>query len=137
MEKYYQGQIPAVDIERVSFDISGEKIKQVMKQLDEAVYFPLTNNLDFSASLDKIWELVNLTNKYVEETKPWLLSKENKADQLKAFMRLLIESIMTIAEKLYPFMPETSESIKSQIGSERIEKGKPLFPRIEADKEQS
>ena len=72
-----------------------------------------------------------MANKYVEETKPWNLAKENKADEISAFLRLLVDVIRKASDLLYPFMPQTSDLIKAQLGSDKINKGKPLFPRIE------
>ena len=72
-----------------------------------------------------------MANKYVEQTKPWNLAKENKAEELKVFIRLLVDVIRVSAAQVYPFMPQTAELIKEQIGAEKISKGKPLFPRIE------
>lgn len=134
IEKYYQGDIPLVDISRIKYDEKGENIKKAILNLSEASYGPLSRSFDFSFSLEKIWELINLANKYVEEIKPWNLAKENKTDELKEFIRLLVEVIRGVAAHLYSFMPSTSESILGQIGTDKIRKGNPLFPRIETKK---
>jgi len=73
-----------------------------------------------------------MANKYVEETKPWNLVKENKIDEHKYFIRLLVEVIRKAATILAPFVPETAESILAQMGGDTAHKGNPLFPRIEA-----
>ena len=134
IEKYYQGSIPQVKINEIKFDDSGEKIKKAISTLGQAVYPPLSGNLDFSQSLEKIWELINMANKYVEETKPWNLVKEGKHEQLKAFVRLLVEAIRVVGQELAPFMPKTAEAIILQLGGSKIKKGDPLFPRIEVKK---
>ena len=85
-------------------------------------------------ALEKIWEVIGLTNKYVEETKPWNLVKEGKDQQLKDFIRLLVEAIRTIGQELSVFMPKTAEAIILQLGGKEIKKGNPLFPRIETKK---
>ena len=72
-----------------------------------------------------------MANKYVEETKPWNLAKENKTDELKAFIRLLVDVIREVSDYLCPFMPYTALSIKEQIGNDTVKKGSPLFPRID------
>jgi len=63
--------------------------------------------------LRKIWECIGITNKYVEETKPWNLAKEEKQEELRAFIRLLVEAIRKISEEISAFMPKTAESIFS------------------------
>ncbi|PIP19277.1 MAG: methionine--tRNA ligase [Candidatus Omnitrophica bacterium CG08_land_8_20_14_0_20_41_16] len=132
IEKYYTGNVPELDIFNIKLDNSGEKIKQAINDLG---IYPLLNlNFDFSLALEKIWELINMANKYVEETKPWNLAKENRIEELKSFIRLLVEVIRKVAGEIYPFMPETSKSIIQQIGEDKIKKGKPLFPRIDTSK---
>jgi len=131
IDKYYQGFIPQIEINKIKFDEAGEDIKKTISTLGEAVYSSLDCNFDFSLSLEKIWELINMANKYVEETKPWNLAKENKTDELKSFIRLLVDVIREVAGVILPFMPGTAVSIQEQIGQDTINKGKPLFPRIE------
>jgi methionyl-tRNA synthetase len=131
IEKYYQGSIPQIIINEVQFDEAGERIKKAISMLDQEVYASWAINYDLSLSLEKIWKLINLANKYVEETKPWNLAKENKTEELKAFIRLLVEVIRKVAREVYPFMPGTSGSIIQQVGEDTIKKGNPLFPRID------
>lgn len=130
IEKYYQGNIPDIDIKNTTFDVIGEEIKKHLG-LDVSYAIGEYSNLNFSTALAGIWEVINMANKYVEETKPWNLSKEGKTEELKAFIRLLVEVIRSVGAAISPFMPRTAEAIREQIGSEKINKGKPLFPRIE------
>ncbi|MFA5155815.1 MAG: methionine--tRNA ligase [Candidatus Omnitrophota bacterium] len=134
VEKYYQGEVPRVNILSTAYDAKGEAIKARLKKplSDEidAIFQP-GQNFNFSQVLEKVWELVNMANKYVEETKPWNLAKEGKADQLKAFIRLLVEVIRDVTMHLYPFMPQTVDIIEEQLGTDIIKKGDPLFPRID------
>jgi methionyl-tRNA synthetase len=134
VEKYYQGSIPQIEINKIKFDAAGEAIKQAISALGDQVYIPLAVNFEFSLSLEKIWELINMANKYVEETKPWNLAKANKIEELKSFIRLLVEVIREVARHIYPFMPGTCESIIQQIGEDKVKKGNPLFPQIEKKK---
>jgi methionyl-tRNA synthetase len=129
VDKYFQGNIPGLD----RLDEQGKKIADKISILPEEIGRLLTAGADFnfSIALEKTWELINLANKYVEETKPWNLAKENKQDELKAFIRLLVEVIREAAKDIAPFMPQTAESVKAQLGTDKIQKGKPLFPRIE------
>ncbi|MDD5730619.1 MAG: class I tRNA ligase family protein, partial [Candidatus Omnitrophica bacterium] len=136
VEKYYQGRVPEETKNPVnpqeklirSKMRSGDKPAEIQAVVASNLSGPACN---FSLALESIWELVNLANKYVEETKPWNLAKENKAEELKAFIRLLVDVIREVSDYIYPFMPQTADSIKEQIGSETVKKGKPLFPRIE------
>lgn len=130
VEKYYQGAVP----EEGKLDVQGEKIRQAISALEQAVYTPLSWGFDFSLALQKIWDLIGMANKYIEETKPWNLAKENKAEELKSFIRLLVDVIRQVDKGILPFMPKTADLIKNQIGSTKIQKGNPLFPRIDTAK---
>jgi methionyl-tRNA synthetase len=134
VEKYYEGQVPAVALNEIRFSEEGEIIKKKISELHQATYTPLSWSFDFSQSLEKIWELINLANKYVEVTKPWNLAKENMSEDLKGFIRLLVEVLRKVSVELYPFMPKTAGSIHQQLGSDTIKKGSPLFPRIDTVK---
>ncbi|MGI6329463.1 MAG: methionine--tRNA ligase [Bacilli bacterium] len=103
--------------------------------------------LHINKALENIFNLVRKCNKYIEEVTPWQLEKNKKYDELATVMYNLLESIRFIAVLLQPFMPETSNKIFNLIKSEKcdlksletftgievgskIEKGKPLFMRI-------
>lgn len=130
VEKYFQGNIPRK--EGLSYDKPGENIEKELKALPILIdtYLQADNNFNFSFVLEKIWQVINLANKYIEDSQPWNLAKEKKIEELKAFICLLVEVIIGVSRALSPFMPQTSESINQQIGPDRIKKGKPLFPRI-------
>lgn len=123
VEKYFNGYVP-------ESDILDKKWKLILDNFFDDVNTCMSN-LDFNLALDKIWELINMANKYIEDTKPWNLAKENKIEELRGFIHLLVEVIRKVAVQIYPFMPQTAESIKEQISKDKINKGKPLFPRIE------
>ncbi len=133
VEKYYQGAVPDIKIADITYDAPGEAIKNKIKALaDEmAAKFNESYGFGFDEVLEKTWELIAMANKYVEETKPWNLAKENKVEELKAFIRLLVEVIRKVSQEIAAFMPRTSELIQEQLGGDVIKKGQPLFPRIE------
>lgn len=92
-------------------------------------------------ALIAIWELISYADKYVNDTKPWALAKEN-TEEFKSVMTNLVEIIHSIAKVLAPFMPETADKIftifdfnKEEAGLEgrqlHIKKGAVLFPRLE------
>ena len=136
VEKYYAGEVPATDVFARTLDEPGERIKRAIQGLRQEVASALTAERDFNLSLglEKLWELIGLANKYVEETKPWNLAKENRTEELRLFIRLLVEVIRAVARQLAAFMPSTAQSILDQLGAGRISKGSPLFPRIDSKK---
>ncbi len=136
VEKYYQGAVPGIEIDKINFDLSGEAIKNKIKALSGEITAEFNQGFGFAfeQALEKIWELIAMANKYVEETKPWNLAKENKTEELKAFIRLLVEVIRKVSQEVAPFMPATSALIKEQLGADIIKKGQPLFPRIDTSK---
>lgn len=107
---------------------------------------------DFVAALSRIWEVINLANKYIENSKPWVLAKESKTVELAAVIYNLLEALRIVSVCVYPFMPKTAQAIWAQLNiGEDIEKIKfsdaaawgglkeahqvgnptPIFPRIE------
>ncbi|MDP2941394.1 MAG: methionine--tRNA ligase [Candidatus Omnitrophota bacterium] len=128
-EKYFDGNIPREG----KLDSRGEDILKSIKAMPQELEPLMAVNgiFNFSSALERIWDSIAMANKYVEETKPWNLAKENKEQELKAFIRLLIDVIRAVAESLSCFMPRSAEAIREQIGADKIIKGKPLFPRIQ------
>ena len=127
VEKYFQGEIPDAE----ALNEQGKNITKNIKSLPQEAGDLLSSNFNFSLSLERIWNLIAMANKYVEETKPWNLAKENKTAELKAFIRLLVDVIRAVSVQIYPFMPQTADSINEQLGGDKIKKGNPLFPRID------
>jgi methionyl-tRNA synthetase len=113
------------------------------------------DSMQLSSALAEIWKLISRTNKYIDETAPWALAKdESNKSRLAAVMYNLCESIRIISTLIYPFMPNTSPKINEQIGivSElfnwensdkwgvlpegfEVKKGDIIFPRIDMEKE--
>ena len=151
IDKYFEGTIPA---KRHSGDFDDELIEVVIntpKKVEE-----LLDNLQFNLALSEIWKAVSRTNKYIDETMPWVLAKdEEKKERLAAVMYNLVESIRVISILIEPFMPETPEKIWAQLGLSKgdatswesakkwgeypdgvtVNKGESLFPRIDLEKE--
>ena len=128
VEKYFDGCIPKGNLKTKKAKEIEEKISSLDSRIDANMG---KSDYNFSAALEPIWELINIANKYVEVTKPWNLAKDNKANELKEFILVLVRVIRTVGAVISPFMPKTAEAIKKQIGGDKISKGKPLFPRIE------
>jgi methionyl-tRNA synthetase len=128
VEKYFNGEIP-------DLQLSGNQ-KSVADILAKIKHLPIRVSLsleevNFSQALEGIWELIGLANKHVEETKPWNLAKENKEQELKEFIRLLVEVIRAAAGQLEIFLPQTAALIQEQFAGGKVKKGNPLFPRID------
>ena len=113
-------------------------------------------NLHFSNAMDSIWEIISRTNKYIDETAPWVLAKEENKEKLKAVMCHLVENLRIVAILIEPAMTDTSNKILQQLGmdGERykeynsikdygkaieglkvIEKGEPIFLRLDPKEE--
>ena len=128
IEKYFQGNIPQARLEAKEKRAVDIRVKIEHLRLREG--FIPEGNYNFSQALEAVWELINMANKYVEETKPWNLVKENKIGELRGFILVLVDVIRNVEQAIAPFMPQTAALIKEQIGSVSIKKGAPLFPRI-------
>jgi len=133
VEKYFDGNIPCIDFNKLKNDQKVADILAKIQQLESRVHSALEGQ-NFSLALEAIWELIAMANKHVEETKPWNLAKENKQEELKIFIRLLIDVIRSVSRELEIFIPQTALSIQEQFGEDKIKKGNPLFPRIEIKK---
>lgn len=151
IDKYFGGKLPQ---ERQAGEFDDDLIKTVTdtpQKVEE-----LLDRLQFSTALTEIWKAISRTNKYIDETMPWALAKseENKA-RLAAVLYNLAESIRIVSILIQPFMPETPEKIWHQLGindkkyvewetakkwgvypeGAAVNKGEPLFPRIDVKKE--
>ena len=105
------------------------------------------NKLEIGAALDEIFEVLRRSNKYIDETTPWTLAKdENEKEKLKTVIYNLLESIRVCAISLKPFLPETSNEILRQLNIKNEEEifkdnleyntitPSPLFQRIDKEK---
>ncbi len=90
------------------------KLKQIEKHFD---------NFEFDKVLNEIFAFIDICNEYIQNKKPW--ETKNKKDLFE-----LKESILKIAELLWPFIPESSEKIKKQFSAKKIKKGEILFKKI-------
>ncbi|GJQ23713.1 MAG: methionine--tRNA ligase [Candidatus Brocadia sapporoensis] len=142
IEKYFQGIIP--EVSRADDELSGAS-----RVTHDAMEREM-DKLQFSRSLEIIWEFIGRTNKFIEDKKPWSLAKTSATrPQLSTVIGTLAQAIKDISVFIYPFMPTTAAEIQRQLGiiennqTPRLEfqqsfqkgviirKGKPLFPRIE------
>lgn len=106
----------------------------------------------FSQALEDIWNLIKRTNKYVDETQPWIVAKED-SDRINDILYNLSESIRIISVALHPFLSHISQEIRDQMGfadevkiedakiwgltqeGTRVQKADPIFSRIDIKEE--
>ncbi|MFH1655462.1 MAG: methionine--tRNA ligase [Candidatus Omnitrophota bacterium] len=131
VEKYYDGKAPTIKKLKLDSEYLSDKLKTFLKMEKILEIDSSLNDVQYSIALEAIWDLINATNKYIEQTKPWVLSKEKKDEELANFVGVLVKFLKDISLSISPFMPQTAEAIKLQIDAERIKKGAPLFPRKE------
>lgn len=112
--KYFGGIIQA--------PTAGEDIDAELKEMALGTLAKVTNLLDtykVSDALSEIFDLAKRCNKYIDETMPWALAKdEDKKERLGTVLYNLLESIRFVAVLLKPFMPDTSDKILEQIGAD-------------------
>ncbi|MGF9893381.1 methionine--tRNA ligase [Priestia megaterium] len=152
INKYFDGVIPTYEGNVTDFDaLIVQAQKDTVNKYEEAM-----EDMEFSVALASIWQYVSRTNKYIDETQPWALAKdENKRAELASVMTHLAESIRHIAVLLQPFLTRTPEKIFAQIGVKedvlktwesttrfnmlkegtKVEKGEPMFPRLDREEE--
>jgi methionyl-tRNA synthetase len=141
-EKYFAGKISSLN--REIPDVLRGPILSLEKK-----YVNAMNKIEPSIALEDIFRLINVMNKYIEDSKPWILWREEEKEQIKHFLYSLLEGIRIISLYLYPFLPYTTISINRQLGigedfsfhnvgwggreGYQIYKDLPLFPRIDVD----
>ena len=111
--KYFEGKVinPSVsdDVDNVLISMINELDKRVEVKMD---------TLEVGAALDEIFDLLRRSNKYIDETMPWVLAKvPNNSDRLQTVLYNLLESIRVSANLIRPFLPETADKILEQIGN--------------------
>lgn len=152
IDKYFGGVIPGDRAEGNPDNELKKAVMEVPMKVEE-----LMDQLQFGSALAEVWKAISRTNKYIDETMPWVLSRsEADRPRLAAVMYNLAESLRIISILLQPFMPETPAKIWGQLGiggcSEALQwesakkwgsypenvpvcKGEVIFPRIDTKKE--
>ncbi len=153
INKYFNGVIPTYTGSK------GEHDQELLKVNQETVqkYEEAMEKMEFSVALTSLWQLVSRTNKYIDETQPWVLAKEEETKgELGNVMVHLAESLRRVAVLLQPFLTKTPGKIFEQLnlleekyrsweslkefgaieaGTKIVEKGEPIFPRLELEQE--
>ena len=133
--KYFGG---TVGNKNVTLSEEDAAIDADLKSVVENTPVAVEKKMDDLRVADAITEIFNLfkrCNKYIDETMPWALAKEEeKKDRLETVLYNLLESIKSGAKQLAPFMPETSEKILAQLGDGKVvEKPEILFARLDLE----
>ena len=148
-KKYFDGKVPA-KCEGAADNPLCELAEALYAKYDVALA-----EVDFTSAADLVQELAQRANRYIEETEPFKLAKdESKADELSCVMDNLLETIRIVALYMAPFMPNTSAEVFSRLSlgditdiadiealsvwgllpeGNAIEVGDPLFPRLDVD----
>nr|WP_255421369.1 MULTISPECIES: methionine--tRNA ligase [Paraliobacillus] len=152
IEKYFDGEVPTFQAGIDEFDIQIETLaKETVENVEESM-----DNMQFSVALSAIWKYVSRTNKYIDETQPWSLAKEeSNKDRLGNVMAHLVDALRRIGILLQPFLTRTPASIFEQIGvveesdkewntlndtdiivaGTKVTKKDAIFPRLDAKEE--
>ena len=150
VEKYFGGTLPEI---RQADALDDELIAQLSALRSK--YEAEMENLQFQNALEVVFKCIQRANKYIDETAPWTLAKDeaNRA-RLASVMYNLLEAVRICTILLIPVMPESCEKIFAQIGADEsvqtwdsaaawgslrqtgtVHKGEAVFPRIDAQKE--
>ncbi|PIZ55870.1 methionine--tRNA ligase [bacterium (Candidatus Torokbacteria) CG_4_10_14_0_2_um_filter_35_8] len=143
IEKYCDGKIP----KSTKDSEFSKQCEETWKKIDE-----LMKVYKFSQILEEVFRLLSKANQYIDEKKPWELAKENEKEELEKVLYNLAETLRQFGIMLYPFIPNTSDKTREQLGLSEIDikdfdfekeknwgelksgieikKGKTLFPRL-------
>ncbi|MCA1322056.1 methionine--tRNA ligase [Bacillus tianshenii] len=151
IDKYFNGEIPVYKGNVTEFDQSLSALaKETVVQYEEAM-----ENMEFSVALSTVWQLVSRTNKYIDETAPWVLAKSEETNaELASVMGHLAESLRYVGILLKPFLTKTPGKIFEQLGinesltsweslqsfgsipeGTHTKKADPIFPRLDVKEE--
>ncbi len=145
-KKYFDGIVPEPSIKE---EIDEDLIKIVTNALDKTT--AAMDELKVADAIDNVFEIFRRSNKYIDETMPWVLAKEQNIERLKTVIYNLLEAIRVGAVLLHPFLPETAEKIYSQLNTDlttfssienfgglkvgtKLNEPEPLFVRIDKEK---
>ncbi len=111
-------------------------------------YRKAMDSLDFHRALNHVWSFISEVNRFIDRSTPWVLAKDpERKGELTSILYTLMEALRIIGCLIYPFMPGTGEEMRRRLGlgstpssrdfradleeTYRVEKGAPLFKRIE------
>ena len=137
IEKYFDGIIPEPNEYN---DLDKEVLEQIKISSDK--FYKQMDDFKFNFALEDVFVLIRRANKYIDETEPWKLAKED-TERLKTVLYVLCECILAAAELLSPVLEDTAKEIYNKfsltdeikvIPGLKVSKGKNLFDRADDDK---
>lgn len=137
IEKYFDGIIPEPNEYN---DLDKEVLEQIKISSDK--FYKQMDDFKFNFALEDVFVLIRRANKYIDETEPWKLAKED-TERLKTVLYVLCECILAAAELLSPVLEDTAKKIYSKFNLTdeikvkpglKVSKGKNLFDRADDDK---
>ena len=152
ISQYFDGEIPAYTGSNNEF----EKSLREVNISGVRAYEKAMEKMEFSVALASVWQIIGRANKFIDETMPWKLAKDpEKTDELKNVLAHLAETLRRVAILLKPFLTETPKKMFSQLNivdealqswesledfgripaGIKVQKGKPIFPRLDIEKE--
>lgn len=152
VSQYFEGKVPAHAGQVTAFDKGLEAALQDAVSVVEGQM----ENLQFSVALSAIWKLVGQANKYIDDTQPWVLAKdETKKSELASVMEHLVNTIRSVSIMIQPFFTSTPTKIFRQLGVKdqadqawetignadtnkgqwTVHKEDPIFPRLDIKEE--
>ncbi|MDD3839735.1 MAG: methionine--tRNA ligase [Clostridia bacterium] len=152
VDKYFDGVVPQPEEDEQQVDkelksLAGDTVANVEELMDKLL---------FSDALSDIWKFIGRTNKYIDQTMPWALAKDEKnKGRLGTVMYNLCECIRMVSVLIQPFMPNTPFNIWEQLGIQqgpftewdsiksfgafpagnKVKRGQAIFPRLDVEKE--
>ncbi|WP_262415777.1 methionine--tRNA ligase [Exiguobacterium acetylicum] len=149
--KYFDGEIPAYTGNVTPFDVTlSDLAKETVTKVEASM-----EHMEFSVVLSNIWQLISRANKYIDETQPWVLAKdESKTAELGSVMVHLVGVLRHVAIMLQPFMTRSPKEIFAQLGlsgqamdwaalekfaditpGTKVGTATPIFPRLDVKEE--
>jgi len=146
VEKYFGGVIPGAAAAGARHELR-ESVRLLSSRMEA-----LLRRLAFSEALEAVWSVIGAANKYIDQSAPWALKKNNQTQELALVMASVCEALRVVAQAVWPFMPDSAARIWEQLGLEeaglvqatfvkepwdyfkkdvRARKGAPVFPRRE------
>mgnify|MGYP001507921949 FL=1 len=153
INKYFQGELPAYQGPKHELDEDMEALAlETVKNFHDNM-----ESFQFSVALSTVWKLISRTNKYIDETTPWVLAKdESQKDMLANVMAHLVENIRFATVLLRPFLTHAPKEMFKQLNINNpdlyelsslehygalkepimvTEKPSPIFPRLDSEDE--
>lgn len=152
ISQYFDGTIPAYQGSTTEFE------KSLLQANIDGIrnYEEAMENMEFSVALSSVWQMIGRANKFIDETMPWKLAKdETKQEELKSVLAHLAETLRRVAVLLQPFITQAPKKMFAQLNIQdahlqswdslkefgqipagiKVKKAEPIFPRLEYAKE--